>query len=76
MRAQREMIEYFADEIAMRRADTRDDQISYLINAHFENRTLSDDHIIGTLRLLVIAGIDTTWSAIGSDLMRSFFKRD
>ena len=68
MRAQREMIEYFADKIAMRRADPRDDLISYLIKAHFENRTLSDDHINGTLRLLLIAGIDTTWSAIGSCL--------
>ena len=68
MRAQREMIEYFADKIAIRRADPQEDLISYLINAHFENRMLSDDHINGTLRLLLIAGIDTTWSAIGSCL--------
>ena len=29
---------------------------------------MSDEHIIGTLRLLLIAGIDTTWSAIGACL--------
>jgi cytochrome P450 len=29
---------------------------------------LDDEHIIGTLRLLLIAGIDTTWSMIGSCL--------
>jgi cytochrome P450 len=33
-----------------------------------EDRLLSDDHVNGTLRLLLIAGIDTTWSAIGSCL--------
>jgi cytochrome P450 len=68
MRAQREMIAYFAEKIAARRADPREDLISYLIDARLEDRTLSDDHINGTLRLLLIAGIDTTWSAIGSCL--------
>ena len=68
MRAQREMIAYFAEKIAMRHADPQDDLISYLINARIEDQTLSDDHINGTLRLLLIAGIDTTWSAIGSCL--------
>jgi cytochrome P450 len=34
----------------------------------FEDRPLADEHINGTLRLLLIAGIDTTWSAIGSCL--------
>jgi len=33
-----------------------------------DGRPLSDEHINGTLRLLLIAGIDTTWSAIGSCL--------
>jgi cytochrome P450 len=68
MRAQREMIAYFAEKIALRHAEPQDDLISYLINARIEGQTLSDDHINGTLRLLLIAGIDTTWSAIGSCL--------
>ena len=29
---------------------------------------LSDEHVLGSIRLLLIAGIDTTWSAIGSSL--------
>lgn len=62
------MIAYFAEKIALRRADPQNDLISYLINARTEGRILSDDHVNGTLRLLVIAGIDTTWSAIGSCL--------
>ena len=68
MRAQGEMIAYFADKIAARRASPHDDLIGYLINARVEGRAFSDEHIIGTLRLLMIAGIDTTWSAIGSCL--------
>jgi len=68
MRAQREMIAYFAEKIAARRAVPRDDLIGYLINASVDGRAFSDEHINGTLRLLLIAGIDTTWSAIGSCL--------
>jgi cytochrome P450 len=68
MRAQREMITYFAEKIAARRANPDDDLIGYLVNVRVEDRPLTDDHINGTLRLLLIAGIDTTWSAIGSCL--------
>lgn len=68
MRAQGEMIAYFAEKIAARRARPQDDLIGYLINVRVGDRQLSDDHINGTLRLLLIAGIDTTWSAIGSCL--------
>jgi cytochrome P450 len=76
MRAQREMIAYFAEKIASRRAELQDDLISYLINARTEGQTLSDDHINGTLRLLLIAGIDTTWSAIGSCLWHLALHQD
>jgi cytochrome P450 len=33
-----------------------------------DGRPLSDEHVRGSLRLLLIAGIDTTWSAIGASL--------
>jgi cytochrome P450 len=65
-RAQKELSAYFASQTAERRANPRDDLISYLINVRVEDRPLSEEHINGTLRLLLIAGIDTTWSAIGS----------
>jgi cytochrome P450 len=67
MRAQREMIAYFAEKIAARRRSPRDDLIGYLIT-RIDDQVFYDDHINGTLRLLMIAGIDTTWSAIGSCL--------
>jgi cytochrome P450 len=45
-----------------------DDLISYLLDAEIDGQKLSDDHIRSTLRLLLFAGIDTTWSAIGACL--------
>jgi cytochrome P450 len=68
MRAQKQMFAYFADKIAARRAAPADDLIGYLINVRVAGQPFSDEHINGTLRLLLIAGIDTTWSAIGSCL--------
>jgi cytochrome P450 len=68
MRAHGEMQAYFAEKIAARRVNGGDDLIGYLVNVRIEGRPLADEHINGTLRLLLIAGIDTTWSAIGSCL--------
>jgi cytochrome P450 len=63
-----EVTAYFASSIEQRRAAPRDDLISYLLNARLDGERLGDDHINGTLRLLLFAGIDTTWSAIGVSL--------
>ena len=39
------------------------------MNAKGQGRPAADDaHVLGSLRLLLIAGIDTTWSAIGASL--------
>jgi cytochrome P450 len=46
----------------------RDDLTTYLINAELYGRKLDTSHIVGTIVLLLIAGIDTTWSAIGASL--------
>src|SRR5215469_5726679 len=56
---------FFAEEIRKRRAAPRDDLISHLIDARIAGQPLSDDDVNSTLRLLLFAGIDTTWSAIG-----------
>jgi len=72
MPALQEMSAYFFTEIKKRGAvdkDKRsDDLISFLLDARMEGQPLSDPHLVGTLRLLLVAGIDTTWSAIGSSL--------
>jgi cytochrome P450 len=62
------MSNYFAQAMAKRRKALADDLITYLLRAEIDGQPLTDEHIIGTLRLLLIAGIDTTWSAIGSCL--------
>lgn len=63
-----EMAAYFAAEIRKRGAQRGDDLISFLLDAKMEGQPLSDAHLQGALRLLLIAGIDTTWSAIGASL--------
>jgi cytochrome P450 len=69
MQAVQEMSAYFAEQIEQRKKHPTDDLISTLMNARDKNgQPLSDAHVLGTLRLLLIAGIDTTWSAIGASL--------
>ena len=69
MRAVHEMSAYFAGHIEHRKTHRTDDLISTLMHARDKNgQPLSDAHVLGSLRLLLIAGIDTTWSAIGSSL--------
>jgi cytochrome P450 len=68
MPALQEMAAYFAAEIKKRGDRRGDDLISFLLDAKMEGQPLSPQHLQGTLRLLLIAGIDTTWSAIGASL--------
>ena len=46
----------------------RDDLTTYLLNAEIGGNKLSPEHVRGSILLLLIAGIDTTWSAIGSSI--------
>ena len=65
----REIIErFFLDEIERRRAEPGDDLISYLINAELDGRPVPMHVVRGNVSLMLIAGIDTTWSSIGSAL--------
>jgi cytochrome P450 len=69
MSAVREMTGYFMGHLAQRKLKPGDDLISTLMQAKGpDGKPLSDEHVLGSLRLLLIAGIDTTWSAIGSSL--------
>jgi cytochrome P450 len=68
MPALQEMAQYFGAEIAKRGTTRGDDLISFLLDARMEGQPLSPPHLHGTLRLLLVAGIDTTWSGIGSSL--------
>jgi cytochrome P450 len=69
MQAVREMTGYFAAQIEQRKKQPTDDLITTLMMAKGKDgNPLADEHVLGSLRLLLIAGIDTTWSAIGSSL--------
>jgi len=69
MMAVQEMSIYFAGHIEHRKKHPTSDLISTLMNARDKDgQPLPDAHVQGSLRLLLIAGIDTTWSAIGSAL--------
>ena len=61
---------YLAEHVADHRDTPRDDIITHLLDAHMpDGRTLDDREILGVCLLLLLAGIDTTWSAIGSSLL-------
>jgi cytochrome P450 len=63
------LVHYLTGHIERRRTEPpRDDLIGFLLEAEMGGERLTNDHIFGTIALLVIAGIDTTWSAIGASL--------
>jgi hypothetical protein len=60
--------EYIEQQIIEHRANPRDDLTSYLLDVEIDGNKLEDEVAGGMIILLLIAGIDTTWSAIGSSL--------
>lgn len=65
----REMDAFFGHYAELRRKEPKDDLISFLLAAQHDGAPLTERHFYGALRLLLIAGIDTTWSAIGASLL-------
>jgi len=65
---QGELDEYMDARIAEHIADPQDDLTTFLLDAELDGRKLDPEHVRGTMVLLMIAGIDTTWSAIGAAL--------
>ena len=60
--------EYLDGHINDHRDNPRNDLISFLLEAEIFGNKLSHEHVRGTVVLLLIAGIDTTWSGIGASL--------
>jgi cytochrome P450 len=65
----REIDAFFLAEIAARRSHARSDLIGFLMRQTIDGEPLSEQHLLGTLRLLLLAGIDTTWSSISHTLL-------
>lgn len=71
--AHEDTLDYYLDtQVAEHRDNPRSpedgDLIDYLLSVDIEGMPLLDEHVRGTIALLLIAGIDTTWSAIGASL--------
>ena len=62
-RAQEEVFAYFADLVAARRADPRDDLVTLFAHAEVEGEKLSDMEVLLWCNLIVAAGNETTRNA-------------
>lgn len=67
--ASKALEEYFAPILAARRADPQDDLISSLAAAEIDGEQLDDDEIFSFLRLLLPAGVETTYRSLGNLLL-------
>ena len=59
---------YFVAEIAKRREHPGTDLLSELLHTEVDGAPIYESVVLGMAALVLIAGVDTTWSAIGSSL--------
>jgi cytochrome P450 len=62
------LIEFFIEQIALRKKEPGEDLISSLLQTEVDGNPVDDNVILGIVVLLLIAGVDTTWSSIGAAL--------
>jgi cytochrome P450 len=62
------LFEYLLAQVHDHLERPREDLTSYLIDAGIFGHKVGADQVTGMMALLLIAGIDTTWSAIGASL--------
>jgi cytochrome P450 len=62
------LFDYLLEQVHDHLDRPREDLTTYLLNAEIYGMKLEAAHVTGTMALLLIAGIDTTWSAIGASL--------
>jgi cytochrome P450 len=67
-RAGADIYAYFVALLDARRHAPRDDLLTFLLDAAVDGERLTDDERLGCAILLLIAGIDTTWSTLSSSL--------
>ncbi len=63
-----ELVRYFVEEVERRKAAPGDDLLSDLLRADADGGPVEESVVLGVAALVLIAGVDTTWSAIGSSL--------
>ncbi|MFQ5558422.1 MAG: cytochrome P450, partial [Acidimicrobiales bacterium] len=68
--------DFFHEQVRDRRARPRDDLISQLLATEHDGEPIDDVTVVGICNLMLVAGIDTTWSSIGSALWHLGTHRD
>ena len=71
------MRDYFRHHIALRKEGRTEadpdgpepDLIRAMMDGSLNGVPFEENHVLGTLNLLMVAGIDTTWSAIGASIL-------
>jgi cytochrome P450 len=66
MAAALDLVVYYSEMLAQRRANPTDDVISALLDAEIDGDRLDDEEIIGFLFLMVVAGNETTTKLLGN----------
>jgi cytochrome P450 len=62
------LLNYFLVQLEDRRRHPGDDLLSELLTTEVDGQPVDDGIVLGMAALVLIAGVDTTWSAIGSSL--------
>jgi cytochrome P450 len=62
------LLNYFLGQLEESRRNPGDDLLSELLTTEVDGQPVEDGIVLGMAALVLIAGVDTTWSAIGSSL--------
>ena len=62
------LITFFIEEVGRRKTQPGEDLLSYLLHSEVDGLPVEESVVLGVAALVLIAGVDTTWSAIGSSL--------
>ncbi len=70
LQARDEMLSFIATEVARRQEDPQEDLLTELLFMELDmpDAKITPEVVVGITNLLIVAGIDTTWSSIGSAL--------
>jgi cytochrome P450 len=64
-----ELADYFREQIDLRRREPREDLLSALVQAEEQGDLLSEDELLATCVLLLVAGNETTTNLIGNGML-------
>ncbi len=63
------ILDFFQGQMDDRKANPRaDDLVTELLAIEVDGAPVDEDYVLGVCNLMLVAGVDTTWSAIGSSL--------